>query len=205
MLTNYSECTLEELQDIKRNINPELVPERYQELLMELEKRAHEIEAQKKHYAQQAVVRVKICKNICAWLQLISGVFVFVSLLYHDIENIRFFTMGLFISLLSFFAGYYLLKNTKLGYTLSYINQTLQLVYISVGTFAFTYLPMIGVYLSISDGLTFSAHMLMSFTFDLMFEAGVENIIGINLLALGFIFMLDRRFSISPAHQKNDM
>ena len=106
--------------------------------------------------------------------------------------RIGLFASGLFI--FSILCGRMLFRNPKRGLVLSIINQVLQVVYFSFGSYAFQFVAglRIGVGVDMVEGWLFKFRLaLSSFHFSAGTDLG-QKFIGVNLVALFLIFWIER-------------
>lgn len=102
------------------------------------------------------------------------------------------FAGGLYI--FSILCGRMLFRNRKRGLILSLINQVLQVVYFSFGTYGFQYVAglRIGVGVDMVESWIFKFRLaLSSFHFSVGTDLG-QKFIGVNLVALFLVFWLER-------------
>ncbi len=106
--------------------------------------------------------------------------------------RIGLFAGGLYI--FSILCGRMLFRNPRRGLVLSIVNQVLQVVYFSFGTYAFQYVAglRIGVGVDMVAGWIFKFRLaLSSFHFSVGTDLG-QKFIGVNLVALFLIFWIER-------------
>ncbi|MHC2992263.1 hypothetical protein OB13_11925 [Pontibacter sp. HJ8] len=109
-------------------------------------------------------------------------------------EVLRFgiFAVGLYV--FSILCGRMLFRKPKLGLKLSLVNQVLQVIYFSFGSYAFQYVAglRIGIGMDMVEGWIFKFRLaLSSFHFSLGTDLD-QKFIGINLVALFLIFWMER-------------
>ncbi|MBA6399742.1 hypothetical protein [Colwellia sp. BRX10-4] len=73
---DYSQYTLEDLLDVKVNIDKDKYPENFAEIMCELSKRDHELEQFNNEIKEEAEVRKGIMKVSCSYKRVV-GVFLF--------------------------------------------------------------------------------------------------------------------------------
>ena len=171
MEIDYSKYSLADLINIKQNIDPDVAPDNYQNLLAELEARKPELVALKEKIAEDSVNRTFRRIKALAYLQIVGAVVItyfFISGIMADPAIFLSFSalVPLFVIALSFLAGYFLLKNTALGYNLSYLNQVLQIVNFNFDTYIYEYASLGGIF--------FTIHQDSRFEFSANFNPGLH-------------------------------
>ncbi|MEJ8804266.1 hypothetical protein [Pontibacter sp. H249] len=111
-----------------------------------------------------------------------------------DQLNLRISLFAGALYVFSILCGRMLFRNLRRGLILSIVNQLLQVVYISIGTFGFQYVAglRVGIGVDMVAGWIFKLRLaLSSFHFNLGIDNG-QKFIGLNLVALFMIFWLER-------------
>jgi hypothetical protein len=112
--------------------------------------------------------------------------------LSQEVLRIGIFAAGLYV--FSILCGRMLLRIPKRGLKLSLVNQVLQVIYFSFGSYAFQYVAglRIGIGMDMVEGWIFKFRLaLSSFHFSLGTDLD-QKLIGINLVALFLIFWMER-------------
>ena len=206
MEIDYSKYTIEQLLQAKATIDSKVAPDNYRNLLAELENRSSEIEQMKQQlekvrqlkeekYSQS---KFKIVPAV-AFLQLVGGAFLILlslpSLIFVFSPLFSILTIG--FSIFSILAGWLLLKGHKDGFTLTYLNQILQIPVIYSSTFVYKYSALGGIYFGVDEDVKIG--------FSFSFSPGIELILGeiettgslsVDLLAIAIIILLKRESEI---------
>lgn len=109
-------------------------------------------------------------------------------------EVLRFSILAGLLYIFSILCGRMLFRNPRKGLRLSLVNQVLQVVYFSIGAWAFQYVAglRIGVGVDMVGGWIFKFRLaLSSFHFSAGSDLG-QKFVGVNLVALFLIFWLER-------------
>ncbi|CAM4188766.1 hypothetical protein [Pseudoalteromonas byunsanensis] len=189
---DYSKYSINELLDCLNNIDKDAHPENYEKLILELEKRKPELEAFQKQEQEEFTFSTENRVKLLSWLQIATCVgftIAFVNVLFGSRELIDLIVYG-FIAVFNGLAGYKLLKRSRYGYELSYLNQILQILTINTGTLFFTYTGLGSFLIGIEGELFFRANILST---DFRFYTG-ENLgqfgFGVDLVAIFFLSVL---------------
>lgn len=197
MEIDYSKYSIDELFDIRQNIDKETYPERYAALLVELDLRKPEIDSIAKLKEEAFVSRTFDHIKALAWLQIGGGVAMSLMLLFSGVAELFSIGCGILLIGLAFSSGYFLLKKTSLGYNLSFVNQYLQLAYFSIGPYILNYSFLGGIYLTFTHDFVvgISASFEPGFMFSTMAEQ-TEGVVGLDLLALFFLFVIHSAYKV---------
>lgn len=189
---DYSKYSVSELMDCLNNIDKDAHPENYQKLISEVEKRKPEIEAAQKLEEEKFTFSTENRVKLLSWLQIATCVgftIAFANVLFGSKELLDLIVYGT-IAVFNGVAGYKLLKRSRYGYELSYLNQILQILTINTGTLFFTYTGLGSFLIGIEGELFFRANILST---DFRFYTG-ENLgqfgFGIDLVAIFFLSVL---------------
>lgn len=109
-------------------------------------------------------------------------------------EVLRFSILAGLLYIFSILCGRMLFRNPRKGLRLSLVNQVLQVIYFSIGAWAFQYVAglRIGVGIDMVGGWIFKFRLaLSSFHFSAGSDLG-QKFVGVNLVALFLIFWLER-------------
>jgi hypothetical protein len=135
--------------------------------------------------------------RILGWLQLAASGIIFFILLSSAIQgqlNILIILLGAFAISLNFSAGYLSIKRKALGYWLSIVNQSLQILSFAVGSSLYQYSGIGGVYLTFlkdDEGVETGISALFKPGFDICWGVAIqETWFAIDILAVFFIGVL---------------
>lgn len=197
-MIDYSKYSLDELLEVQRTIEPQ--SENYAAFSEELAKRQSEINERHANEEQKQYDLDIIKIKTVGVFQLISGVVLVAILLYSAFfgSGVSFFSavIAIPLALLNGFAGLTALKLMSKWYWVSIFNQALQLVSASIGTLYVNYagLGYFNIWVSWGNKLSlgFDAQLSPGFAFYKYTENLQNQFIGIDLLAILFIFALIR-------------
>ena len=189
---DYSKYSVNELMDCLNNIDKDAHPENYKKLVLEVENRKPEIEVAQKQDQEEFTFSTENRVKLLSWLQIATCVgftIAFADVLIGSMELLDLIVYGV-IAVFNGVAGYKLLKRSRYGYELSYLNQILQILTINTGTLFFTYTGLGSFLIGIEGELFFRANILST---DFRFYTG-ENLgqlgFGGDLVALFFLSVL---------------
>ena len=189
---DYSKYSVNELMDCLNNIDKDAHPENYKKLVLEVENRKPEIEVAKKQDQEEFTFSTENRVKLLSWLQIATCVgftIAFADVLIGSMELLDLIVYGV-IAVFNGVAGYKLLKRSRYGYELSYLNQILQILTINTGTLFFTYTGLGSFLIGIEGELFFRANILST---DFRFYTG-ENLgqlgFGVDLVAIFFLSVL---------------
>jgi hypothetical protein len=178
--------------DCLNNIDKEAHPKNHEKLILEVEKRKPELEAFQKQKQEEFTFSTENRVKLLSWLQIATSLgftIAFVNVLFGSKELVDLIIYGI-IAVFNGVAGYKLLKRSRYGYELSYLNQILQILTINTGTLFFTYTGLGSFLIGIEGELFFRANVLNT---DFRFYTG-ENLgqfgFGIDLVAIFFLSVL---------------
>ena len=189
---DYSKYSVNELMDCLNNIDKDAHPENYKKLVLEVENRKPEIEVAQKKDQEEFTFSTENRVKLLSWLQIATCVgftIAFADVLIGSMELLDLIVYGV-IAVFNGVAGYKLLKRSRYGYELSYLNQILQILTINTGTLFFTYTGLGSFLIGIEGELFFRANILST---DFRFYTG-ENLgqlgFGVDLVAIFFLSVL---------------
>jgi hypothetical protein len=178
--------------DCLNNIDIDAHPENYKKLVLEVENRKPEIEVAQKQDQEEFTFSTENRVKLLSWLQIATCVgftIAFADVLIGSMELLDLIVYGV-IAVFNGVAGYKLLKRSRYGYELSYLNQILQILTINTGTLFFTYTGLGSFLIGIEGELFFRANILST---DFRFYTG-ENLgqlgFGVDLVAIFFLSVL---------------
>ncbi|MES9901893.1 MAG: hypothetical protein ABW168_04305 [Sedimenticola sp.] len=198
MEIDYSKYTVQQLLEVKQSIDPEIAPENYRNLLNEIDKRSDEVaklkEQKESTYIQSTFSRVKAV----AYLQLVGGaIFILLSSVSAMTEfSAVSFVLIVCLGALSIASGWYLLKDKNIGYSLTYVNQALQLPVIYTSSFVFNYSALGGVFLGLTGSEVGIAAKFDPGVLLLFGEINASDHLSIDLLAVLVIILVGRKHDI---------
>ena len=188
---DYSKYTAEQLLDAKQSIDPNVAPENYENLCVELELRKGEIKQHLEKKKEAFVFTTEKRVQLLGYFQVAAAVILVFLLFFNLFTNpsVLAIVTVIIAILLNGGAGYLSIKQKMSGYYLSLINQGLQTLSISTGTFYYSYNGIGGVFLTIQEGVYFSALVKPGYTISWGESVGLPGI-SIDLLAVFFILVL---------------
>ena len=139
---DYSNYTIQELQDSLASIDRRAYPDNYQKLLNELESRREEVTHYELTEQKKRLASIEHRLNLLSLLQAATALaflyVLFKSLFSEGFSLQAFAIIGIVIALNSS-AAWLLYKRDKIGFRLSYINQIAQLFTFTLGVIGFEY------------------------------------------------------------------
>ena len=188
---DYSKYSVPELLQAKSSINPDAAKENYRNLLAEFDKRQNDINKYLDEQEDGFVLSIEKRLKALGYLQLLGAVVIFLNLGVAIVAGPS--LVYVFISIvavaLNGTAGYLTVNKKSVGYTLSFINLSLQLVSINTESFLYSYNGLGGVFLGLGDGISLNAAFSPGFSIAWGANTGASYF-GIDLLAIFFLFVL---------------
>jgi len=208
---DYSDYSLEELNEARNSINKVKYPENYKALLKEFDKRAPEIQAKKK-LTQEKIKKSRVeeltkAKKRVYFLGIIQffAAFCLLFLAYKVINSEQ--TSLILLALIFLFAlfnaicAYTLLTKQKKWYWLSLVNQGLQIPNIAYGKLVYSYTAVGTLFVGFNwPGFEFHITALLNpgFQFHYLSKAMHFGFVGIDILAIVFFFAILTVLNVAP-------
>ncbi|NMH66097.1 hypothetical protein [Shewanella salipaludis] len=190
---DYSKYTLDELFDVRANIDKEAHPENYKALLIELDNRKEEVEALTEKKQEEFIFSIENRLKILGWLQLATSLGFAIVCIYsafgtQTIVNVMICSV---LAIFNGLAGYRLLTCKRYGFELSYINQIFQIVTINTGSFFFSYSGLGSFIVGIGNGVFVKFSVLSPGFGFFVGENSGQFSVGIDLVAIFFLIVLN--------------
>ena len=189
---DYSKYTMDELLDVKNNIDPE--SPNYPALITELDSRKEELFEHQEMIRQESFDLAEKRVKLIGYFQIAAAIAIPIVLLLS--ENVSFLTIviALIVVALNGFAGYTALKELKKFYWVSVFNQSLQVLSFGLGSVLLNYSGLGGVYLSITFAESTSFGLKANFSPGFLYQEYNGNIaeqfVAIDIMAIVFIAAL---------------